>query len=161
MEKEWERAFVHESGHALMATLQEIPCHGVYYQRSENGGKFCTLIPPKPSDDRTTKDYLFSAAGSAAEKLIYGNHDEQAAGADQSDFDSPDSPSFDEAVEDASQILFTRRRHLKRLISMLKAKVRQVGFDLGRLPDMGMDGSDQRYLMLLSKDELESAVDHS
>lgn len=161
MEKEWGHAFVHESGHALMATLHEIPCYGVYYQRTENSGKFCTLIPPKPPSERTAKDYLFSAAGSAAEKLIYGIHDEEAARADKTDFGSLDSPSFDEALKDASKILSVKRRHLKRLISMLKAKVRQVDYNLGRLPEMGMGGTDKRYLMLLSKDELESAVNHS
>jgi hypothetical protein len=158
MEEEWGRALVHESGHALMATLQEIPCHGVYYQRSEKGGKFCTLIPPKPADERTQKDYLFLAAGSAAENLIYKDHDETAAGADRKDFDLPDSPVFDEALDDASQVLFTKRRNLKRLVSMLKAKVRQVDYDLDRLPEVGMDGSDQRYLRLLGKEELEAAV---
>jgi len=158
MEKEWGRAFVHESGHAVMATLQEIPCHGVYYQRSEKGGKFCTLIPPKPAPERTQKDYLFLAAGSAAENLIYKDHDEEAAGADRKDFDLPDSPVFDEVVEHASRILRAKRRHLKRLISMLKARVRQVDYDLDRLPEVGMDGSDQRYLRLLAKEELEEAV---
>ena len=158
MEEEWGHALVHESGHALMATLQEILCHGVYYQRSEKGGKFCTLIPPNPADERTKKDYLFLAAGSAAENLIYKDHDEAAAGADRKDFDLPDSPVFDEAVEDASRILCSKRRYLKRLISMLKAKARQVDFDLSRLPEIGMDGSEQRYSVLLSKKELEAAV---
>jgi hypothetical protein len=157
MEEEWGHALVHESGHALMATLQEILCHGVYYQRSEKGGKFCTLIPPKPADERTKKDYLFLAAGSAAENLIYKDHDEEASGADRKDFDLPDSPVFDRALEDASKVLVAKRRHLKRLVSMLKAKVRQVDYDLDRLPEVGMDGSDQRYLRLIGKEELEAA----
>ncbi len=137
-EEEWGRAFVHgrAATHLSMATLQEIPCHGVYYQRSEKGGKFCTLIPPKPADERTKKDYLFLAAGAAAENLIYEDHDEAAAGADRKDFDLPDSPVFDEAVEDATRILRSRKRHLKRLISMLKAKVRHVDFDLNCLPEI-------------------------
>jgi hypothetical protein len=157
MEEEWGHAFVHESGHALMATLQEIRCYGVYYQRSEKGGKFCTLIPPKPPIERTNKDYLFLAAGCAAENLIYKGHDEEAAGADRKDFDLPDSPLFDGALADASKVLFAKRRHLKRLVSMLKAKVRQVDYDLDRLPGVGMDGSDQRYLRLIGKEELEAA----
>jgi hypothetical protein len=158
VEEEWGRAFVHESGHALMATLQRIRCHGIYYQRSEKGGKFCTLIPPKPADERTKKDYLFLAAGCAAEDLIYKGHDEEAAGGDRKDFDLPDSPLFDGALEDASKLLFEKRRHLKRLVSMLKTKVRQVDYDLDRLPEVGMDDSDQRYLRLLGKEELEAAV---
>lgn len=159
MEQEWGRAFVHESGHALMAVLQRILCHGIYYQRTEKGGKFCTLIPPKPPSERTKEDYLFLAAGAAAENLVYGDHDEGAAGADKRDFDQPNSPAFEESFTGASEILCTKKRHLKRLVSMLKATVRKVDYDLGRLTDLGMDGSDQRYLMLLSKEELANAVD--
>src|SRR5579885_1684112 len=154
MEQEWGRAFVHESGHALMAELQEIPCHGIYYQRTENAGKFCTIVPPKPPSERTNKDYLFLAAGCAAENLIYGNHDEGAAGADKRDFDQPDSPAFEESLKEASELLYKKRRHLKRLVSMIKATVRKVDYDLGRLTELGMDGSDLRYLMLIGKDEL-------
>lgn len=158
MEEEWGRAFVHESGHALMATLQELPCHGIYYQKSEKAGKFCTLVPTKPADERTNKDYLFLAAGAAAENLIYNSHDEEAAGADKRDFDLPEAPEFDDAFKDASGILLAKKRHIKRLVSMLKAKVRRVDFDLGRLPEIGMDGSQQRYSVMLSTEELEAAV---
>ena len=159
MEQEWGRAFVHESGHALMAVLQGILCQGIYYQRTEKGGKFCTLIPPKQPSERTKEDYLFLAAGAAAEKLVYGDNDENAAGADKRDFDQPDSPAFDECLNEASEILSSKRRHLKRLRSMLKTTVRNVDYDLDRLTELGMDGSDQRYLMLLSKEELGNAVD--
>jgi hypothetical protein len=159
MEQEWGRAFVHESGHALMAMLQGVLCHGIYYQRTENGGKFCTLIPPKPPNERTKEDYLFLAAGAAAENLVYGDHDEDAAGADKRDFDQPNSPAFEECLEEASGILSGKRRYLKRLRSMLKATVRKVDYDLDRLTELGMDGSDQRYLMLLSKEQLGNAVD--
>jgi len=161
MEQEWGRAFVHESGHALIAVLHKIPCHGIYYQRTEKGGKFCTLIPPKPPSEQKTEDYLFLAAGSAAENLVYGNHDGEAAGADKRDFDPPNSPTFEESFKKASEILYTKRRHLKRLISMLKAAVRKVDYDLGRLTERGMDGSDERYLMLLSQEQLVNAVDRS
>jgi hypothetical protein len=41
---------------------------------------------------------------------------------------------------------------------MLKAKARQVDFDLSRLPEIGMDGSEQRYSVLLDKEELQAAV---
>lgn len=158
MEQEWGHAFVHESGHALMAVLQGILCHGIYYQRTEKGGKFCTLIPPKPPNERTKEDYLFLAAGAAAEDLVYGDHDEDAAGADKRDFSQPTSPTFEGCLKETLEILSSRRRHLKRLRSMLKATVRKVDYDLGRLTELGMDGSDQRYLMLLSKEELGDAV---
>jgi len=44
---------------------------------------------------------------------------------------------------------------------MLKSKARAVDFDLTRLPEKGMDGSEARYLALLSKEELEAAVHKS
>lgn len=160
MEQEWGRAFVHEAGHALMAVLQGILCHGIYYQRTEKGGKFCTLIPPKSPSERTKEDYLFLAAGAAAENLVYGDHDEGAAGGDKRDFDQPNSPTFEECLKETLKILSGKRRHLKRLRSMLKMTVRKVDYDLGRLTELGMDGSDQRYLMLLSKEELANAVEH-
>jgi hypothetical protein len=156
MEEEWGHPFVHESGHALMAILQEIPCYGICYERDNE--KFCSIIPPNPSGERAKKDYLVSAAGIAAELLIYGYNDSDAAGADRRDFDTPDSPSPEEMINEARGILSGNKRHLKRLISMLKAKVRQVDFDLGRLPQTEMEGSEKRYLILLSKEELEAAV---
>jgi hypothetical protein len=121
-------------------------------------GKFCCSFPPKPPGERAKKDYLVSAAGAAAERLIYGNNDSDAAGADRRDFDTPDSPSPEETINGACGILSGKKRHLKRLISMLKAKVRQVDFDLGRLPEQGMEGSEKRYLILLNKEELEAAM---
>jgi hypothetical protein len=156
MEEEWERPFVHESGHALMAVLQEVPCYGICYEK--DCGKFCCSFPPKPPGERAKKDYLVSAAGAAAERLIYGNNDSDAAGADRRDFDTPDSPSPEETINGACGILSGKKRHLKRLISMLKAKVRQVDFDMGRLPEQGMEGSEKRYLILLNKEELEAAM---
>jgi hypothetical protein len=116
---------------------------------------------PKPPSERTQEGHLFLAAGAAAEKLVYGDHDEDAAEADKRDFDQPNSPAFEKYLKEASEILYSKRRHLKRLRSMLKATVRKVDYDLGRLTDLGMDGSDQRYLMLLSKEELGNAVDRT
>ncbi len=158
MEEEWGPAFVHESGHALMAKIQGISCHGIYYEKGDSGGKFCALAPPKGASERTAGDYLFLAAGSAAEILIYGKYDEGAAKADKIDFGSPGSPTFEQALQEALPIMRAKRRHLKRLVSRLRARVRGTDYDLGRLPEMGMDGSDRRYLMLLSEEELRDAV---
>jgi len=145
VEEEWGRALSMRAATRSWLPFRESPATVFTSKRSEKGGKFCTLIPPKPADERTKKDYLFLAAGCAAEDLIYKGHDEEAAGGDRKDFDLPDSPLFDGALEDASKLLFEKRRHLKRLVSMLKTKVRQVDYDLDRLPEVGMDSSDQRY----------------
>jgi hypothetical protein len=158
MEEEWGRPFVHESGHALMAVLQGISCHGICFEKGEADWKFCTLIPPPPNGEKSKSDYMVSAAGAAAEQLIYGNHDQEAAGADRKDFDAPNSPALQAITAEVSGILLRKRRQLKRLVSMLKSKAREVDFDLTRLPERAMEGSDKRYLILLSKEEVESAV---
>ena len=41
---------------------------------------------------------------------------------------------------------------------MLKAKAREVDFDLTLLPEVGMEGTEKRYLVLLGKEQLETAV---
>jgi hypothetical protein len=160
MEHEWGRAFVHESGHALMAVLQGIPCYGIYYE--ENSGKFCALIEPLPPPaDLSKKHYLFLAASGAAEQITYGNQDDDGGKSDRGDFENPGAPSFQETVNEAQVILRGKVRQLKRLVSKLKAKVRQADYDVGRLPEVGMDGSDKKYAVLLSKEELEDALRRS
>jgi hypothetical protein len=158
MEEEWGPTFVHESGHALMAVLCEIPCHGICFERGNEGGKFCSVIPTTSPEQRSKKDYLVLAAGVAAEKLIYHNQESEGANADKADFHSPDAPSFDATVDEAYEILSAHKRKLKRLVSMLKGKARDVDFDLNGLREVGMDGTDTRYLVLLGKEELETAV---
>jgi hypothetical protein len=101
---------------------------------------------------------MVSAAGAAAEQLIYGSYDQEAAGTDRKDFDTPNAPSPEATTAEASEILLGKRRQLKRLVSMLKSKARGVDFDLTRLRERAMDGSDKRYLILLSKEEVEAAV---
>ena len=162
MELNWGPTIAHESGHALMALLQGIPCHGIYFERGEDGGRFCALFA-NPSDKRSKKDYLVSAAGVAAELLIYPNQNSEGAEADHADFGSSDAPSFEDIVNEACLILAVERRRLENLISKLKTRVRSVDFDLSRLPEVGMDGSDRRYLTLLNEKELEACIplDHA
>jgi hypothetical protein len=161
MEEEWGRPFVHESGHALIAVLEGIPCHGICFEKGEGAGRFCALIAPTPPGERSKSNYMVSSAGSAAEHLIYGSYDQGAAATDRKDFDGTDAPSPDTAAAEASAILASKRRQLKRLVSLLKSKARAVDFDLTRLPNRTMDGSNKRYSMLLSKEEIESAVHRS
>lgn len=155
MEQEWGPVFAHESGHALMALLQGIPCSGIYFERGD--GKFCAVLA-SPSDTMSNEDYLVSAAGVAAELLVYQNSNSDGAAADRADFVSPDAPSFDEKVNEARLILSGEMVTLETIISILKARVRSVEFDLSCLPEVGMDGSANRYLTLLSKEKLEAAV---
>ena len=157
-----EQAFFHESGHVLMHVVQEIPCHGIYFEKHEGDGRLCTPAPPKPPEERSNRDYLVLAAGVAAEKLIYGiKHESQGIGADRQEFESPNAPSFEKTVAEAYEILSSREMTLRRLVSELEAKARAVGFNLFDLSDRGMDGSDRRYGELLNKEELEAAVRQS
>jgi hypothetical protein len=48
MEEEWERPLVHESGHALIAVLEGIPCYGICFEKGEGIARLCALIAPPP-----------------------------------------------------------------------------------------------------------------
>jgi hypothetical protein len=157
MEQDWGPAFAHESGHALMALLQGIPCRGIYFERGADGGRFCALLAD-PSDKQSNKDYLVSAAGVAAELLVYPNRNSDGAEADRADFGSSGGPSFEEIVDQARLILSGEMVMLEKLISILKARVSSVDFDLSSLPEVRVNGDGNRYLTLLSEEELETAV---
>jgi hypothetical protein len=158
MEQRWGRVFVHESGHALMAILQGISCHGICYEKADDAGKFCALIPPSQSGECCRRNYLVYAAGIAAELLVYRNYDREAAAADLRNFRPERSPTTAEAIDEARQVLSGKKRQLRRLVSMLKKRAREVDFDLGRLPEGRMGTSDKRYLILLDQDKLKGAV---
>ena len=89
MEQEWGEPFVHESGHALIAVLEGIPCHGICFERGEGTGKFCALIAPTAPGQKSRSNYTVSSAGSAAEQLIYGSYDQEAAAADRKTLTGP------------------------------------------------------------------------
>jgi len=145
MEEQWGRAFVHESGHALMAVLKGIPCHGIYYSKAVQ--KFCAITDLPPISDYSHSHYLFLASSSAAERIIYGKEDEERANADRQPFST-----------EAYEILLNKKRQLKKLVSILKAKARQADLDMNALLETGMEGSDHKFAVLLPKQELENAV---
>ncbi len=108
MEAEWERAFAHESGHALMAVLQGIPCHGICFEK--DSGKFCTLTPLPSCGELSKKDYLFFAASTAAELLLCRFADPEVAStswtqlgaaSDGNYFQALGAPSREETVGEA------------------------------------------------------------
>lgn len=157
MEQEWGPVLAHESGHALMAILYGIPCHGICFEKGVDGGRFCALLGQSHAE-KSQRDYLVSAAGVAAELLIYPNRTSEGAGADRADFDSSQAPSFEETVSRAQAILAREKSKLDRLITTLNARLSSVDFDRSRLPEVGMDGSSKRYLILLSEDEVRGSL---
>jgi hypothetical protein len=155
LEEQWGRVLVHESGHALAAVLQGIPCHGIYWKKSVN--KFCTLSPDPSEYSR--KDFIFLAAGSAAELLIYGApYDEDGARADRVAFARSDAPPYDDAVKEAQTLLLQNKRTLKRLVSMLKATCLRADLNIANLVERGMDASDEKFGELMSEVELREAI---
>jgi hypothetical protein len=50
IEKELWPILVHESGHALMAFVQGVPCYGIAFEKQEGSGRFCSLVPPVALD---------------------------------------------------------------------------------------------------------------
>jgi hypothetical protein len=79
-------------------------------------------------------------------------------GANDADFDSLDAPPPEGVENEAPLILSGEKMNLESLISALKAKIKSVDFDLGRLLEVRMDGSDERCLTLLDRRELEACI---
>jgi hypothetical protein len=156
LEEQWGHPLLHESGHALAAVLQGIPCHGIYWQKGVGVGKFCALSPAPV--EYTRNYFVFLAAGSAAELLTYGSYEEETARSDRVPFERSDAPSYDEAVKEAQELLSQNKRTLKRLVSMLKATCLRADLNISNLPERGMDGSDEKFNELMTEDELRKAI---
>jgi hypothetical protein len=156
LEETWGRALVHESGHALMAVLEDIPCRGIHFDKTVK--KFCAITDLPRDSEYSKKHYLFLTASSAAELVIYGNQDEDGAKSDRLAFQNTGAPSVQDTLNEAHTLLLGNKRKLKRLVSKLKAKCRQVDLNLANLPETNMDGSDHEFGVLLTKVELEDAV---
>jgi len=76
-------------------------------------GDFAHYSLPLPSEQRTQKNCLISAAGVTAELLIYPGRDSERAGADRKDFDSSEAPSFDQTANEAYGILSRQKTETK------------------------------------------------
>jgi hypothetical protein len=153
-ESDVKQALVHEAGHALMAVRQGMMCLGICFDREE--GKFCAVgPPPKPIKELSKQDYLFSAAGVAAEKVIYGqDHNSVGAERDRQDFGS--SNAFEQAVSEACEILSGEEMRLNGLTSTLMAKIKTLSFNFSSLPTTEANG--KLLSVLLRSEEVEAAV---
>ena len=156
LETNWGRALVHESGHALIAVLQAIPCHGIFWNKTIN--KFCVLADvPADFNEYSQSHFLFSTAGSAAETVIYGDKDEDAAKSDKLPFETANAPAFERVLDEAHDIVSTNRRKLRRLVSLLKAKCKQVNLNLGLLNESVTNSSTPKMTNVIGTSRLNAA----
>ena len=159
MEEDIVRALIHESGHAVVAVLQEIPCDGIYYLKDRK--RFCTIayFPP----ELLKEHYLFYAGGVAAERIFYGKEECGPSKADKSVFDKAGAPVFENTVNEIQPILLGKKKEMDTLKAKLIPKVAQGGIGLCLLPDTykSLNGTDERCALLLSKVELENVIQQS
>jgi hypothetical protein len=113
--------FVHESGHAVMAVLQGLPCSGIFLHSESDGVRFCCVATP--NEPLTKGDYLEAAAGVGAELILYEKFDASRADSDRRVFEKPGAPPWDEMVEEARIVLRTEREKLLILASLVEDKV--------------------------------------
>jgi hypothetical protein len=157
LERRWGRAFVHESGHAIIAISRGIPCFGIYYDKTKQ--QFCTANDLPESETEYTKDhFLMLVAGSAGELVMYGTSNEAAAEDDRKPFKNAGAPSLESTQDEAHATLSKNKRKIRRLVSMMKEKLRQVGLNVEALPEKTLDGSNHKFGLLLSGEEVENAL---
>lgn len=101
---------------------------------------------------------MYNSAGSAAEILTYEDCDEEAAKSDKRPFNRAEAPDYREMVNKSRAILQTQRTRLESLISTLKSKCLQIGLDFDMLPETSIPNIEGKLGILLSKQELEDAV---
>jgi uncharacterized coiled-coil protein SlyX len=91
--------------------------------------------------------------------VIYGDQDEGGAKSDRLAFQNTGAPSLEAILNEAHATLQENKRKLKRLVSKLKAKCLQANLNVEAFPEeVGMDGRDHRFGVLLTKQELEEAL---
>jgi hypothetical protein len=156
LEAHWGHALVHESGHALMAVLQEISYHAIAYDKTALN--FCTLTELPPESEYSEKHYFFRAAGSAAELVIYGHYDEVTAKSDRLPFQNTGAPSVQDTLNEARTLLLGHETKVKQMVSQLKAKCLEVDLNMLVLRDVSIVGSDHKFGVLLTSEELKDAV---
>jgi hypothetical protein len=160
-EKDWLHALVHESGHAIIASLKEITCHGVFLKQFPL--KASVLVNPLPQPSAMSNDLrLYLAAGSAAEKTVFGEADLEGSGADRLLFGEPQGTTFDEKVTEAEAILSDKKPQIERLAARLHEIVEGANGDFNGFPiqQVNQPGSaaTEDFWVLLNKSELAEEI---
>lgn len=155
MNEDWSHAYIHESGHAVMAILQTIRCHGIFLLQGTI--KACALVDPLPHPLALSNEHrLFLAAGSAAERITFRCACLEGSGDDRRLFGNPPGITFDEKVTEAEAILLNKKPIIERLASRLHEIVKKANGDFSgfRPQQAGMGGVIRDYWVLLCKEEL-------
>jgi hypothetical protein len=87
---------------------------------------------------------------------LYPDRESDGAGKDRENFSELSALSFEEVVTASRAILLKEKRKLRRLVSMLKQRMREVDCDLRRLPEGEIDG--KFYGVLLTKEDLNEVL---
>jgi hypothetical protein len=157
LERHWGRAIAHEGGHALIAVLKKIPCHGIFWNKTIN--KFCVLADvPDDFKEYSKEQYIFSVGGSAAETVIYNDCDEGGARIDRLPFEYEGAPPVAATADEAFDIVSDNKRKLRRLVPLVKAECKRVNLNLALLNETITHKTGDKFGTLLSKEELEHAV---
>jgi hypothetical protein len=159
-EKDWWHALIHESGHAVMGTLQGVRCHGVFIIKKTV--KACILTPPMPkSSDLSDELRLYLAAGSAAERVVFGKEDVGASRSDREIVGKPQDVTFDAKITEAEKILSNEKSTIERLASSLFDLVKSAdgNFSSFRSQLAGLEGGPiEDHWVLLNEEELKTQL---
>jgi hypothetical protein len=157
--EEMKRVAVHESGHAVMAVIQGIVCHGVFLAYEPNelgpGGKiegirFC--VPAGNNPPWKKSDYLQSAAGAGAEELFFKDYNLGASAIDREMFSTPGAPEWEATVDEAKMILAKNSETVSQMAEAIILKHQNVPMRLW--PDRGMGNRSTRFKEILSNEEV-------
>jgi hypothetical protein len=148
------RAFVHESGHAIIGVLKDdLHVDGIAFCTTDQ--KYCTPVSGPGSDNYSKNFYLYTAGGMAAELLIYGKYEPESVAHDKAFFDRPDAPPLQQTIDEAKTILngYTQQ------IRYLKDRLRMKDVEKGDSPDEPVMGDPNRMVRYLLKNgELEEPI---
>jgi hypothetical protein len=139
-----------------MALREGIHCHGIFYDKTAK--KFCAITDLPPESEYSKKHYLFLTGSSAAEFVVYGDEDEAGARSDRLAFQNVGAPALKDTVDEARRLMKESESELNRLRSELKARCLKANLNVAALPEVGMAGSDHRFAVLLTSEELKNAV---